>query len=175
MKRRSLKWRARRSTGHAFIRVVCPNPGPTSKADCLNWIVEAIRLKETETGKRYEIFVLEDAEDVVHPLTLKVFNRFIPEYDLIQLPVIPYERSLHHITGNTYLDEFAETHLKSLTSRLAVGGMVPSAGVGTGFSRAACDELAEQTNHVLFPPVSLDRRLRFFLPVVSQPAQIGAG
>lgn len=136
-------------------RVVCPNPGPTSKADCLNWIVEAIRLKETETGKRYEIFVLEDAEDVVHPLTLKVFNRFIPEYDLIQLPVIPYERSLYNITGNTYLDEFAETHLKSLTSRLAVGGMVPSAGVGTGFSRAACDELAEQTNHVLFPPVSL--------------------
>ena len=136
-------------------RVVCPNPGPTSKADCLNWIVEAIRLKETETGKRYEIFVLEDAEDVVHPLTLKVFNRFIPEYDLIQVPVIPYERSLHQVTGNTYLDEFAETHLKNLTSRLAVGGMVPSAGVGTGFSRAACDELSAQTNHVLFPPVSL--------------------
>ena len=27
-------------------RVVCPNPGPTSKADCLNWIVEAIKLKD---------------------------------------------------------------------------------------------------------------------------------
>ncbi len=136
-------------------RVVCPNPGPTSKADCLNWIVEAIKLNETETGKRYEIFVLHDAEDVVHPLALKVHNRFVPEYDLIQLPVIPYERALRNFTGNTYLDEFAETHLKSLVSRLAVGGMVPSAGVGTGFSRAACDELAEQTNHVLFPPVSL--------------------
>jgi adsorption protein B len=136
-------------------RVVCPNPGPTSKADCLNWIVEAIKLKEMETGKRYEIFILHDAEDVVHPLALKVHNRFIPEYDLIQLPVIPYERALTNITGNTYLDEFAETHLKTLVSRLAVGGMVPSAGVGTGFSRAACDELALQTNHVLFPPVSL--------------------
>jgi adsorption protein B len=136
-------------------RVVCPNPGPTSKADCLNWVVEAIKLNEIETGKRYEIFVLQDAEDVVHPLTLKVFNRFIPDYDLIQVPVIPYERELHKITGNTYLDEFAENHLKGLVSRLAVGGMVPSAGVGTGFSRAACDELAEQTNHVLFPPVSL--------------------
>ena len=136
-------------------RVVCPNAGPTSKADCLNWIVEAIKLKESETGKRYEIFVLHDAEDVVHPLALKVHNRFIPEYDLIQLPVIPYERPLRNITGNTYLDEFAETHLKGLVSRLAVGGMVPSAGVGTGFSRAACDQLAEQTHHVLFPPVSL--------------------
>ncbi len=136
-------------------RVVCPNPGPTSKADCLNWVVEAIKLNEKETGKRYEIFVLHDAEDVVHPLALKVHNRFIPEYDLIQLPVIPYERALGNFTGNTYLDEFAEMHLKSLVSRLAVGGMVPSAGVGTGFSRAACDELAEQTNHVLFPPVSL--------------------
>jgi adsorption protein B len=136
-------------------RVVCPNPGPTSKADCLNWVVEAVKLNELETGKRYEIFVLHDAEDVVHPLALKVHNRFIPEYDLIQLPVIPYERPLSNFTGNTYLDEFAENHLKSLVSRLAVGGMVPSAGVGTGFSRAACDELALQTNHVLFPPVSL--------------------
>jgi adsorption protein B len=136
-------------------RVVCPNPGPTSKADCLNWVVEAIKLNEAETGKRYEIFVLHDAEDVVHPLALKVHNRFVPEYDLIQLPVIPYERALSNLTGNTYLDEFAENHLKSLVSRLAVGGMVPSAGVGTGFSRAACDELALQTNHVLFPPVSL--------------------
>ncbi len=142
-------------------RIVCPNAGPTSKADCLNWIVEAIKLHEGETGRHYEIFVLEDAEDVVHPLTLKVFNRFIPEYDLIQLPVIPYERPLHQMTGNTYLDEFAEVHLKGLTSRLAVGGMVPSAGVGTGFSRAACDELAEQTNHVLFPPVSLTEDYEF--------------
>ncbi len=136
-------------------RVVCPNDGPTSKADCLNWIVEAIKLKEQETGKRYAIFTLQDAEDVVHPLTLKVFNRFVPEYDLIQVPVVPYERPLHKLTGGTYLDEFAEVHLKNLDARLAVGGMVPSAGVGTAFGREACDELAAQTNHVLFPPVSL--------------------
>ena len=136
-------------------RVVCPNAGPTSKADCLDWVVETVKLRETETGERYEIFCLQDAEDVVHPLTLKVFNRFVPEYDLVQLPVIPYERGLHKLTGGTYLDEFAEVHLKGLTSRLAVGGMVPSAGVGTAFSRAACDELASQTNNVLFPPVSL--------------------
>ena len=136
-------------------KVVCPNDGPTSKADCLNWIVEAIKLKERETGKRYAIFALQDAEDVVHPLTLRVFNRFVPEYDLIQIPVIPYERYLHKLTGGTYLDEFAEVHLKNLDARLAVGGMVPSAGVGTAFGREACDELAAQTNHILFPPVSL--------------------
>lgn len=140
---------------HNIHRVVCPNEGPTSKADCLNWIVETIKLRERDSGERYEIFCLQDAEDVVHPLTLKVFNRFVPEYDLVQLPVIPYERALHKVTGGTYLDEFAEVHLKGLVSRLAVGGMVPSAGVGTAFSRAACDELAEQTNHVLFPAVSL--------------------
>jgi adsorption protein B len=136
-------------------RVVCPNPGPTSKADCLNWIVEAIKLRELETGKEYAIFTLQDAEDVVHPLSLKVFNRFVPEYDMIQLPVIPYERDLHKLTGGTYLDEFAEVHLKNLDSRLAIGGMVPSAGVGTAFGRDACDELAAQTSNVLFPPVSL--------------------
>ena len=136
-------------------KVVCPNNGPTSKADCLNWIVEAIKLKEQETGKRYAIFTLQDAEDVVHPLTLKVFNRFVPEYDMVQVPVVPFERPLHKLTGGTYLDEFAEVHLKNLDARLAVGGMVPSAGVGTAFGREACDELAAQTNHILFPPVSL--------------------
>ena len=136
-------------------KVVCPNDGPTSKADCLNWIVEAIKLKEQETCKRYAIFTLQDAEDVVHPLTLKVFNRFVPEYDMVQVPVVPYERQLYKLTGGTYLDEFAEVHLKNLDARLAVGGMVPSAGVGTAFGREACDELAAQTNHILFPPVSL--------------------
>jgi adsorption protein B len=147
---------ARAAFDHPRIhKVVCPNDGPTSKADCLNWIVEAIKLKEQETGRRYAIFTLNDAEDVVHPLVLKVFNRFVPEYDMVQLPVLPFERHLHKLTGGTYLDEFAEVHLKNLDARLALGGMVPSAGVGTAFGREACDELAAQTNHVLFPPVSL--------------------
>jgi adsorption protein B len=81
---------------------------------------------------------------------LKVFNYLIPEYDMVQVPVVPYERPLHKITGGIYLDEFAEFHQKGLYARQVISGMVPSAGVGTGFGRDGCDELAEKSGNVLF-------------------------
>lgn len=135
--------------------VVTPNHGPTSKADCLNWVVEGIRLYEKQQGTHFDIFVMQDAEDFVHPLSLKLYNCLIPRFDMVQTPVLPFERPWHSFISNSYLDEFAESHLKTLVARQIVGGMVPSAGVGTGFSREACDELAEQTNHQLFNPMSL--------------------
>jgi adsorption protein B len=131
-------------------KVVTADPGPTSKADCLNWIVEAIRIEERKRGIRYEIFVMQDSEDVVHPLVLRLFNALIPSYDMVQVPVLPYERPLIQLTGGMYLDEFAESHQKGLLARQAICGMVPSAGVGTGFGREALDELAEKSRNQLF-------------------------
>ncbi|HLI02930.1 MAG TPA: glycosyl transferase family protein [Terracidiphilus sp.] len=136
-------------------KVVCPNPGPTSKADCLNWVVEAIRVYEKQHGRRYEIFVMQDSEDVVHPLALKLFNFLMPEYDMVQIPVVPFERPLSKLTSGVYLDEFAEFHQKNLYSRQAICGMVPSAGVGTAFGRDACDELADKSSNMLFRTNSL--------------------
>jgi len=140
---------------HRVHKVVCPHPGPTSKADCLNWVVEAIRVYEKQHGKRYEIFAMQDSEDVVHPLVLKLFNCLVPQYDMVQVPVVPYERPLHKLTGGIYLDEFAEFHQKNLFARQAISGMVPSAGVGTAFGREACDELADKSNNMLFRVNSL--------------------
>ena len=54
--------------------------------------------RSARSGKRYEILVLQDAEDVVHPLALKVFNRFVPEYDLSAAPGHPV-RASHCITS----------------------------------------------------------------------------
>jgi bacteriophage N4 adsorption protein B len=131
-------------------RIVCPHDGPTNKADCLNWVVEGIRLYEKTAGKRLEIFVMHDSEDIVHPLSLKLINYLIPRIHMVQLPVTPLEMPWTKFTAGTYLDEFAECHTKDLLVRERVSRMVPSAGVGTGFSRQALDELAGKTANQLF-------------------------
>ena len=131
-------------------RIVCPHDGPTNKADCLNWIIEGIRHHDKATGRRIEILMLHDSEDLVHPLSLKLMNRFIPEAAMVQLPVMPFESPASEMTAGTYLDEFAESHLKDMVVRERLSGMVPSAGVGTGFSRAAIERLAQKHNNQVF-------------------------
>ena len=44
---------------------------------------------ERELGLRFEIIIQHDAEDVVHPKSMRVFNAMIPEHDFVQLPVLP--------------------------------------------------------------------------------------
>jgi adsorption protein B len=131
-------------------RIVCPHDGPTNKADCLNWIIEGIRHHDKVSGRRVDIFMLHDSEDLVHPLSFKLMNRFIPESAMAQLPVIPFESAAAEMTAGTYLDEFAESHLKDMVVRERLSGMVPSAGVGTGFSRAAIDRLAVEHHNQIF-------------------------
>ena len=131
-------------------RIVCPHVGPTNKADCLNWIIEGIRHYDNTSGKRISILVLHDSEDLVHPLSMKLMNRFIPEVAMVQLPVIPFESGAAEMTAGTYLDEFAESHLKDMVVRERLSGMVPSAGVGTGFSRDAIERLALKHDNQVF-------------------------
>ena len=119
------------------VRVQTTYPGPTSKADCLNHILEAIRQEELVTGREYAGVVLHDCEDVLHPLELKFFNYLLPRKDMIQLPVVALERGLSELIAGTYMDEFAEWHAKDLVVRESFAGTVPSAGVGTCFSHRA--------------------------------------
>jgi adsorption protein B len=136
-------------------RVVCPKDGPTNKADCLNWIHQGIRLFEKEHGIRFEAFVLNDSEDVIHPLCFKLFNYFIPRLDMIQVPVIPFEAPWWHFTSGHYLDEFAENHGKDMVVRESLAGGIPGAGVGCAFSRHAIEVASEASNNELFSPASL--------------------
>ncbi len=126
------------------VRVETSQPGPTSKADCLNHIVRAILREEAATGTIYAGFVLHDCEDVLHPLELKFFNYLLPRKDLIQLPVVSLERGLRELIAGTYMDEFAEWHAKDLVVRESLAHAVPSAGVGTCFSHLAMDELIRE-------------------------------
>lgn len=136
-------------------RVEVPNPGPTCKADCLNWIVQAIFLHETKMNIEFAGVILHDSEDVVHPLELKFYNYLLPRKDMIQLPVFSLERKWYELVAGTYMDEFAESHGKDMTVRERVCGVVPSAGVGTCFSRRAVLALNAETQNQPFNTQSL--------------------
>lgn len=115
--------------------VTTNHQGPSTKAENLNDILEGMLKYENRTGIRYDIIVMHDAEDVVHPMSLKIHNYFIPEYDMVQLPVFPLPTSLRHFVHWSYADEFAENHTKDLVARQIFSGFIPSAGVGTAYNR----------------------------------------
>ncbi|WP_204117301.1 glycosyl transferase family protein [Paraburkholderia sp. C35] len=136
-------------------RVEVPHDGPTCKADCLNWIVQAIFRYEFEAGIEFAGVVMHDSEDVLHPVELKFFNYLLPRKDMIQLPVASLEREWYELVAGTYMDEFAEWHAKDLVVRESLVGTVPSAGVGTCFSRRAMLALIEETDRQPFNTESL--------------------
>ena len=123
-------------------KVVLDHDGPTTKSDCLNGIMAAIAAFEVAGGPRSEVILLQDSEDVVDPLALKFMNYLVPRFYLVQLPVVPLPVPWYQFTAGTYLDEFAEYHTKDIWVRERLTKMVPSAGVGTGFSREALDRQA---------------------------------
>src|SRR4029078_2106475 len=62
--------------------------GPTTKADCLNHLYDALVAYEVETGKSAAAVALHDAEDVVHPFELRVFDRLIESAAVCPLLVL---------------------------------------------------------------------------------------
>lgn len=136
-------------------KVVCARPGPTSKADCLNNVLDAIFQFEKSINFTFAGFILHDAEDVVSSMELRLFNLLVDRKDLIQLPVYPFERKWTHFTSLHYLDEFAENHGKDILVREALAGQVPSAGVGTCFSRRAVLALLADGDGIAFDVQSL--------------------
>ncbi|MBA3511095.1 glycosyl transferase family protein [Sphingomonas sp.] len=116
--------------------------GPTTKADCLNYLYDALIAHELTTGQATKAVVLHDAEDVVHPLELSLFDRLIDRAGVIQLPVLPLiDPGSNWISGH-YCDEFAEAHAKEMVVREAVGASIPLAGVGCAIAREPLARLA---------------------------------
>ena len=136
-------------------RIVCPHDGPTNKADCLNWIYQGIRLYEKEHGEEFQIFVMQDCEDIIHPLCYKLFNHLIPRKDMVQLPVMALETPWHQFTSGHYIDEFAQLHYKDLVVRELLNRSIPAAGVGCAFSRRALETVAASNRNQLFSIDSL--------------------
>lgn len=122
--------------------VVTSRPGPTSKADCLNHLWRGMQAHERATGQRFTAVVLHDAEDVVHPAELDLFERYLPRLALVQIPVLPFPDARSPLVGGHYIDEFAEAHTRDMMVRARLGAAVPSAGVGTAFCREALARIA---------------------------------
>lgn len=131
------------SVGDQRVRsILVDADGPTTKADCLNHLYDALIAHEVETGRSAAAVVLHDAEDVIHPLELALFNRLVGRAAVIQLPVLPLpERGSRWIAGH-YCDEFAEAHAKEMVVREAVGAAIPLAGVGCAVGREALARIA---------------------------------
>lgn len=115
--------------------VILGHAGPSTKAQNLNEIFEGMLCQERITGVGYEIVVVHDAEDVIHPQSLRAYNVFIPRYDMVQIPVFPLPASHRQVVRWVYADEFAENHTKDLPARQVISGFIPSAGVGTAYNR----------------------------------------
>ena len=128
--------------------VIHDRSGPTTKADCLNRLYLALSTDEAREGRRFASVLLQDAEDMVHPLALQVvdqglaparaanaFGRAFGGADFVQMPVRPELSPSEHWIAGHYADEFAESHAKAMVVRDWLGAALPAAGVGCGFSR----------------------------------------
>ena len=137
--------------------VVTDHDGPTSKADCMNTIVAGLRQHEAATGERYDLVVMHDPEDIIHPLEFRLTNWFFArdEADFVQLPVLSTSPKLYDLVAGTYIDEFAEMYAKNMYVRERLTPFVPSAGVATTFRRSALEELIDETGGLPFATNSL--------------------
>lgn len=148
------------------ILAINPRPGPTTKADCLNTLWRAMLAEEAARGASFKAVVLHDAEDVVHPDSLRLLDRMADRFDLVQLPVLPLLSQQSLWIAGHYCDEFAESHQKSMAVREAVGAALPSAGVGCAFSRSALAALAARQDGQPFDPGSLTEDYEVGLRIV---------
>jgi adsorption protein B len=116
--------------------------GPTTKADCLNHLYDALVAYEAKHQRPAKAVVLHDAEDLVHRYELRIFDGLIGRAAVIQLPVLPLIDSQSRWVSGHYCDEFAEAHIKELVVREAVGAAIPLAGVGCAIARDPLARLA---------------------------------
>ena len=135
--------------------VVGPHDGPTSKGDCLNGIYHGMGEYEGLHGVRYDIVMTHDAEDLVHPDSLRLVNWFSRDYAMVQVPVLPLPTPMREPTHGLYCDEFAEFQTKDIPMRQRLGGFLPANGVGTGFARFALEHLAATRGGQIFDPACL--------------------
>lgn len=124
--------------------VIGPRDGPTTKADCLNVLWRALARADAAEGRTTRLVVLHDAEDVVHPAELTVFDALIGKHDVVQLPVLPLVRRGSRLVSGHYADEFAEAHLKMMVVCTALRAGMPLAGTGCAIATEVLARIAAE-------------------------------
>lgn len=130
---------------------ICPDLGPTSKADCLNHAYHGMSEYEGRHGVHYDIIITHDAEDLIHPESLRLINWFSRDYEMVQVPVLPLATGWREWTHGLYCDEFAEYQFKDIPVRGHLGGFLPANGVGTGFARAVLERFRHERGNAFDP------------------------
>jgi adsorption protein B len=116
---------------HKVVVIVNTQPGPTSKGQMLNEMARQIIDSEIATGRKVDLFLMQDSEDVLHPHSLSLMNYNSANADFVQIPVFSFDVPAGSLVGGVYIDEFSEAHTKDLLVRERMGAAIPSAGVGT--------------------------------------------
>jgi adsorption protein B len=140
--------------------VIGETPGPTNKAANLNGVYRYVKSFEQTLGVTFDIFIFHDSEDIIHPLSFKLYNYLCPQNHMIQIPIFPLSVPYSNFTHWVYADEFSEIHTKDIIVREAIRGHVPSAGVGTAFSRHALKVLEDPVAKTPFSTDSLTEDYR---------------
>ena len=165
---------------------VCPHDGPTSKADCLNWVYQRMLLFEESNGVHYDAIVTHDAEDLIHPRSFRIANYHLDQNDMVQIPVLALHTPFWQFTHGLYCDDFAEFQLKDMRARGIMGSFIPSNGVGTAYARRALELLAQSAGNRVFEPECLTEdyengiRLhqlgcrQMFVPISGEPGDLVA-
>lgn len=135
--------------------VLVQHQGPSTKADCLNRLWEALLSDEIAGGYKAKAVILHDAEDAVHADELDIFDRLVGKGGAVQLPVIPVQTAGSRWISGHYCDEFAESHAKTLVVREALGAPLPLAGVACAIDRSLLGRIALQAQGKPFDAGSL--------------------
>ncbi len=134
--------------------VINTAPGPTTKAQCLNRLWQALCDDERDNGQQTDAIILHDAEDEVHAAAPAIFARYLQDHDMVQLPVLPKIYPGSPMISGHYCDEFAEAHGKFMPVRQVLGASMPLAGVGCAISRDILQPLIQRQNSGLYGPFS---------------------
>ena len=138
-----------------IIKVVTARPGPTTKADCLHNVLKTMRIHEETNGVHFDLILMHDAEDWVHPQEFLLHNYLIPQVDVVQVPILPFPAKWNKWVHWIYADEFSENHMKDVPVREKISGFVPYAGTGTAFSRKVIDFLSDDPGGHVFNESSM--------------------
>ena len=157
------------ASGDARVRLVIHDRnGPTTKADCLNRLYQALEADEARSGQRARMVLFHDAEDLVDPAGLALLDRAIGTADFAQLPVLPMPRADSRWIGSHYCEEFAEAHGKAMVVRSELGAALPAAGVGCAASRRALINLADARGGLPFASDSLTEDYELGIAIAAQ-------
>jgi len=144
-------------SGNRLRIVIHDRDGPSTKADCLNRLHQALRDDERRSGQLFGCVIFHDAEDMVDAGALGLLDAAIADgADFVQLPVEPLVQTDSRWLGSHYCEEFTEAHGKAMLVRDALGAAIPAAGVGCAISYRALHKLSRRSiDGTPFDPDSL--------------------